>query len=194
MPLKLQNVQENSFYIWTFGNSSALRKCRILQNILKCFQKMKREIKRDNLKNLGKLIFAKFWNNERIITWRWWMMVMMMISNIWRWWRINRTPYTGWWISGSCGNGLLLMLLLLLKELLHLGNVNKFLEFTLAVSLGRDLAHSTFWRLIPGERITLEMIETNEWCWRIVIGAASGRMFASHRERQHLFNLSPRSA
>lgn len=88
---------------------------------------------------------------------------------------------------------MLLVLLLLLQKLLYLSDVHEFLQLAVGLRAGfskpalRRRGHN-------GERVpavVLQVVETRERIRGLVI-AAPGRVFAAHRQCQHLFNLSRR--
>ena len=87
----------------------------------------------------------------------------------------------------------LVLLLLLLQKLLYLSDVHEFLQLAVGLRAGfskpalRRRGHN-------GERVpavVLQVVETRERIRGLVI-AAPGRVFAAHRQCQHLFNLSRR--
>lgn len=87
----------------------------------------------------------------------------------------------------------LLLVLLLLQKLLHLSDVHEFLQLAVGLRAGfskpalRRRGHNS--ERVPA--VVLQVVETRERIRGLVI-AAPGRVFAAHRQCQHLFNLSRR--
>lgn len=127
------------------------------------------------------------------------VMVMMVRISDGRWrGRINTAPQTGG--TGGDREGRwrrllvdIMVVLLLLEQLLDLSDVDELLEFALVIGFGLVVPKPIVRRLEPAdERVgLLEVVKTGERIRRVVVSATSARVFASHRERQHLFNLRP---